>query len=299
MGSASAVFVGLATLDLSYAVGRYPAEDSKTQADDLFLGAGGPAANAAVTYAFLSGRTPRLVTALGKHALAELIRDDLHRCGVEAVDLTPEADGQPPVSSIIVATEAATRTIVSLDGSRIRPVLEDAAGQLAGAAMVLVDGHYDEPALRMAAAARAAGIPVVLDAGRWRPLHAELLPLVDIAICSAAFEPPGVQSDSLAAVFDFLHTAGPDRVAISRGDHPIAYSAPAGRGEIAVRASRAVDTLAAGDILHGAFCHFHAGGEDFATALTHAAEVATLSCGFVGTREWMRHLRKRRDQSMR
>lgn len=74
MGSRSAVFAGLSTLDLAYAVDRYPAEDAKTQAADLFLGAGGPAANAAITYAFLSGRTPTLVTALGKHALAELIR---------------------------------------------------------------------------------------------------------------------------------------------------------------------------------------------------------------------------------
>ncbi|WP_280314232.1 PfkB family carbohydrate kinase [Nocardia wallacei] len=86
---ATAVFVGLATLDIAYAVRRYPAEDSKTQAEDQFLGAGGPAANAAVAYAFLSGRDPALITALGEHQLAQAIRRDLERFGVAPVDVTP------------------------------------------------------------------------------------------------------------------------------------------------------------------------------------------------------------------
>ncbi|WP_067820412.1 PfkB family carbohydrate kinase [Nocardia inohanensis] len=285
-----AVFVGLSTLDLAYTVGRYPAEDSKTQADDLFLGAGGPAANAAVTYAFLSNREPALVTALGKHALAELIREDLRQHGVRVADLTPERAAQPPVSSIVVATESATRTIVSLDGSRIEPAFDTSAVELpAGAPLVLVDGHYAEPALRLAEAAQLAGVPVVLDAGRWREVHADLLPLVDIAICSSAFVPPGVQQHSAEAVIEFLHSAGPDLVAITDGGQPITYSLYGERGQVSVPVEGAVDTLGAGDILHGAFCHFHALGEPFPTALAHAAEVATESCRFTGTREWMRH----------
>lgn len=289
MDDNGAVFVGLATLDLAYAVERYPAEDSKTQAADLFLGAGGPAANAAVAYAFLSGRAPTLVTALGKHALAQLIRDDLQGHGVGITDLTADGAQQPPVSSIIVATGAATRTIVSLDGSRIQaPFDSTAAEHLGTASVVLVDGHYAEPALRIAAAARAAGVPVVLDAGRWRPVHTELLPLIDIAICSSAFTPPGVRADSVEAVVEFLHAAGPTHIAITDGAAPIAYSMPGAAGEVPVQAAAAIDTLGAGDILHGAFCHFHAIGEPFPTALHHAAEVATRSCGSVGTRAWMR-----------
>ncbi|WP_067718697.1 PfkB family carbohydrate kinase [Nocardia yamanashiensis] len=285
-----AVFVGLSTLDLAYAVGRYPLEDSKTQADELFLGAGGPAANAAVTYAFLSNRQPALVTALGGHALAELIRGDLEQHGVRVADLTPGGSAQPPVSSIVVATEAATRTIVSLDGSRIDPPFDPGTAELlAGAAVVLIDGHYAEPALRLAEAAQTAGVPVVLDAGRWRPVHAELLPLIDIAICSAAFVPPGLQRHSADAVIEFLHSAGPGLVAITDGPQPIEYSLYGERGRVPVPVAVAVDTLGAGDILHGAFCHFHAAGEPFPTALAHAAEVATASCRFTGTREWMRH----------
>jgi sugar/nucleoside kinase (ribokinase family) len=48
-----------------------------------------------------------------------------------------------------------------------------------------------------------------------------------------------------------------------------------------------VDTLGAGDILHGAFCYYSSLGQVFQEALTNAVRVASESCRFRGTREWM------------
>ncbi len=282
---ATAVFVGLSTLDIAYSVARYPDEDSKTRAQDQFLGAGGPAANAAVAYAALSGRTPALVTALGEHQLAQLIRHDLDEFGVATIDATPGARHRPPVSSIVVATETGTRTVVSLDGSRISAPFDPAhAGPVNDASVVLIDGHYPELALGFAAAAHIRGGTVILDAGRWRDTHAELLPLVDIAICSADFAPP----DSTGDLFAHLHAQGVRYAAVTRGGEPIAYSMPGERGTVEVPSAAAVDTLGAGDILHGAFCHYHIAGQPFPQALRSAAAIASLSCAYLGTREWIR-----------
>ncbi|WP_024800935.1 PfkB family carbohydrate kinase [Nocardia sp. BMG51109] len=290
---ATAVFVGLTTLDIAYAVRRYPDEDSKTQAQNQFLGAGGPAANAAVACAFLSGRTPALITALGEHPLAQMIRRDLDDHGVAPLDVTPASGRQPPVSSIVVATETGTRTIVSLDGAEISAPFE--AGQLGplnDAAVLLIDGHYPELAIGFATAARKSGVTVVLDAGRWRPVHAELLPLTDIAICSAAFAPPDTDG-SPDQVLDRLRAHGVRQAAITRGGGSMHCSADGHRVDIETPAATAVDTLGAGDILHGAFCHYHSAGQPFPEALRNAAAVATLSCEYLGTREWMRHLPSR------
>jgi sugar/nucleoside kinase (ribokinase family) len=46
---------------------------------------------------------------------------------------------------------------------------------------------------------------------------------------------------------------------------------------------KAVDTLGAGDIFHGAFCHYIL-QQDFPTALSNAAKVAARSCESFGTR---------------
>jgi len=57
---------------------------------------------------------------------------------------------------------------------------------------------------------------------------------------------------------------------------------------IAVTKIRAVDTLGAGDIFHGAFCYYISQpGYEFREALSAAAHVATFSCRDPGTRWWM------------
>ncbi|MVU79441.1 sugar kinase [Nocardia sp. ET3-3] len=289
------MFVGLSTLDLSYTVDRYPVEDTKTRAGELFLGAGGPAANAAITHAYLShrrlpglARGTGLMTALGSHALAQPIRTELQQFGIQIWDEAAGDADRPPVSSIVVASETGTRTIVSTDGAERDPYPPGEPYYLDDADIVLVDGHY--PRLAFEAAGLAGGIPVVLDGGRWREeVHRKLLPDITIAICSEKFAPPELDSGHIDEVIDFLHATGPRLVAITRGGRSIRYSTPDGRGEIPVATDGIVDTLGAGDILHGAFCYFSALGEEFPLALRHAAEVASFSCRYTGTREWMRH----------
>ncbi|MBL1077344.1 sugar kinase [Nocardia sp. 2] len=305
-----ATFVGLTTLDIAYAVEIYPAEDSKTRAADMFMAAGGPAANAAVAYAFLARGGAKLATVLGTHPLTQPIRADLREFGIEVWDQALDPEQRPPVSSIVVARESGSRTIVSLDDSRTSGHRELAEGRLlAGARVLLVDGHYPELAVQAAGMAKDSGVPVVLDGGRWRPEHRKLLPLIDFALCSSSFTPPELPPGDVGALLDFVLACGPRAVAVTDGARPIRWATTDARGAIPVSNTGAdavdtdahagvldtdahiVDTLGAGDILHGAFCHFHERGEDFPTALRHAAEVATFSCRYLGTREWMRHWR--------
>lgn len=287
------LFAGISTIDVAYLVDSYPAEDTKNKARDQFMGAGGPAANAAVAYAFLSSKHPRLVTALGSHRLTEIARTDLHRHGVQTVDLIANEPQELPVSSIVVARDRSSRTIVSLDASRmsVQPTRDHIVMEFTeDVGIVLTDGHYTELSLTVAQEARRRGVPVVFDGGRWRDTHKELLPFVDIAICSAAFAPPGTETDDDGAVFDYIQNLGPQMAAITNGPEPIRFSSAGTRGSISVRQGPVVDTLGAGDILHGAFCYFFANaGLEFDSALTMAASVASESCQHFGTREWMRH----------
>ncbi|WP_051047476.1 MULTISPECIES: PfkB family carbohydrate kinase [Nocardia] len=285
-----ALFVGLSTLDIAYAVDRYPAEDTKTQALDQFLGAGGPAANAAVACAIVSGRSATLITALGRHQLADLVRHDLTNHHVTVLDATPDSTDKPPVSSIVVALGAQSRTIVGLDAARIQaPFTADLAQCVDQASVVLVDGHHPDLAVGIASRAGEVGVPVVLDAGRWKPVHDRLLPLVDVAICSTAFAPPGVNGDC-TVLLDYLRSAGPKHAAVTRGPDPIVYAEEARQGTIEVASVHEGDTLGAGDILHGAFCAYYSRSRDFIDALTRASAVATLSCRSFGTRNWARDL---------
>ncbi|WP_280414673.1 PfkB family carbohydrate kinase [Nocardia carnea] len=284
------LFAGISTVDIAYLVDSYPAEDTKTQALDQFIGAGGPATNAAVAYAALGGAST-LVTAVGRHRLGDLIRNDLSAHGVRVVDVRAGSDHQPPVSSIVVAESAATRTIVSLDGARIAVEYDHRlADRLTGVNVVLVDGHYPALAAGLCERAHSLGIPTVLDAGRFKDSHVALLPHIRSAICSAAFAPPGITPGDTDAVLAYLRTAGVENIAITNGSDPILGLTGGREFRIDIPEVRAVDTLGAGDILHGAFCYFTSTGHDFVRSLASASEVASFSCRFFGTREWCTRL---------
>jgi hypothetical protein len=78
------VFVGLATLDVIHRIAKAPAVNEKITSTAQFVAAGGPAPNAAVTFAGLGGDAI-LVTALGG-SVAERIDRSTHvaalRCSV-------------------------------------------------------------------------------------------------------------------------------------------------------------------------------------------------------------------------
>jgi len=112
-----------------------------------------------------------------------------------------------------------------------------------------------------------------------------LLGMIDTAICSADFRPPGCSTSE--DVLSYVSACGVSRIAISQGGGPIQYLNQGVRGSVVVPQVDLVDTTGAGDILHGAFCYYAAAGRDFAESLRAAAAVASESCRFRGTRGWM------------
>ncbi|MGA7462107.1 MAG: PfkB family carbohydrate kinase [Candidatus Korobacteraceae bacterium] len=280
------LFVGLATVDVSYTVDEIPRRNQKISVEGQRLSAGGPSANAATTFAFLGGRAS-LVTAVGGHPLSSVIRDDAERFSITLHDLARERTEAPPVSSIMVLRRTGERTVVSANAA----VFSASAAEfnprwLSRVSIVQVDGHYMKLCIAAALAAHERGIPVVLDSGSWKKGMSKLLRFVDIAICSDDYRPPGCRDAK--DVFEFLGARGIRQIAITRGANGIRFVDHQHRATTAVPKIRAVDTLGAGDIFHGAFCYYISQrGNEFRDALSAAAKIASFSCRYPGTRSWM------------
>lgn len=272
------VCVGLATVDLVQRVERLPGTDAKAEALSADVAAGGPATNAAITAAAL-GATVTLVTAVGAHPLGGLIRADTEAYGVTLLDATPLARTMPPVSAVTVLDATGERTIVSRNARGLEVTAPPGlSGVLATADVVLADGHH--PLLARAAA--GSGRPLLLDAGSWRPIFAELLPLADVVACSAAFRPPGA-----GGVRDALRAAGVRRGAITRGPEPVSWWSGDEDGEVPVPEVAAVDTAGAGDVFHGALAVALGRGEDLVPALSYAVGIAGIRVRHAGPRAWL------------
>lgn len=283
-GAARGLFVGLATIDLVYDVEEFPAANTKIEAKSQQVYVGGPATNAAIVFTHLGGEAA-LAAAVGRHALAGVVRAELDRYGVRLVDLHPEFEGVPAISAVAVDSKG-RRMVVSANAARIgASVAEPNAELCAWARVVEVDGHQMQACQRWASAARANGAHVVMDGGSWKRGTDELLRHVDTAICSADFRPPECASD--AETIAYLAARGVRQIAITHGDGPVRWARGAESGEVETPRVEAVDTMGAGDIFHGVFCAALARSGAFVESLEEAARVASYSCRFHGTREWM------------
>ncbi|PZV09434.1 MAG: ribokinase [Leptolyngbya sp.] len=293
------LFIGLTTLDLIYLAENLPARNQKLVASDYAAAAGGPATNAAVAFGALGGRAS-LLSVVGCHPMTQLIRADLQQCGVSLLDLDPEWSESPPVSSIIVTKPTGDRAVISINAAKLQATpAQIPANVLQDVDIVLLDGHQIAVGKAISQQANALNIPVVLDGGSWKPGLEAVLPFVDYAICSANFHPPNCTTQ--ADVVAYLTDSGIAHIAITQGEQPIWYGDSrrescgklrerftnhAAIGTIPVPKIQPVDTLGAGDIFHGAFCHFIL-QTNFVDALAKAAEVAARSCLSFGTRQWI------------
>ncbi|MGJ5628583.1 sugar kinase [Nostoc sp. CALU 1950] len=279
------LFVGLITLDLIYLADSPPQNNQKIVAIDYTVAAGGPATNAAVTFNYLGNNQATVLGIVGSHPMTQLIRGDLANYKVAIADLEPTTDLVPPISSIIVTQTTGERAVVSINAVKTQASTAFIPPDiLQNVDIVLIDGHQMEVSYSIAQMAKAKNIPVVIDGGSWKPGFEQILPFVDYAICSANFYPPNCQTGE--DVFSYLGGFDIPHIAITHGQKPIEYLSCTKTGIVDVPQIQAVDTLGAGDIFHGAFCHYIL-RESFIDALALAANIAADSCKFFGTRRWM------------
>lgn len=279
----SGLFVGLVTLDFIYQVNYFPTSNEKIVASNQLILAGGPATNASVTFSSL-GNQSLLMAVFGTHPLSHLIRSELGNYPLKLIDLDPNFHHSPSVSSIIVTSSTGERAAISINANKsqadVRAIPEQILNNIK---IILIDGHQIAVSEAIAQAGKSKKIPIVIDGGSWKNGYEKILPFVDYAICSANFYPPHchTQEDVVA----FLKSFNIPYIAITQGEKPIQYWTENQQGEILIEPVNVVDTLGAGDIFHGAFCHYIL-ESNFISALTQSSKIASYSCQFYGTRNF-------------
>jgi sugar/nucleoside kinase (ribokinase family) len=286
-----ALFLGRSTLDALYRLDLLPEEDTKVYARAFHAAPGGPALNAAITHTLLGGEA-MLISAVGRGPWAEVVRAELARHSIALLDLAAGTLYETPLTTVLLNNANGSRTLVN------PPMKQFLLKRLAGGwekeisaswgtipPVALTDGFHLQETLPLLAAVRAAGSALCLDGGSWKPGTEELASLLTVAICSERFAVPGLGSDP-EALFAWFAAHGVSSIALTRGAKSILGWERGRRFEIEVEQVNAADTLGAGDVLHGAFCHAYAIHPEFEPALRRAARIATLSCQSLGTQDW-------------
>jgi sugar/nucleoside kinase (ribokinase family) len=276
--------LGMPVRDMLFRVGEVPARGSKIQSTQFDELAGGNAPNAAVAIARLGG-VVRLSGPMGdaKEPGVECIFDQLGREGIDMGHIVRMPGTVTPISTILIDATGERTGITYRDPRLWTVVLPETDDLLDGIDAILTENRCAEFVTEVCEEARDRGIPVVVDADRSMTPGDRLLKVSSHTIFSAEAlrATAGVNDlgEALARLSGltsaFLAVTNGDQGAIWLDAHRVARHTPA-------FPVRAVDTLGAGDVFHGAFTLAIAESMDIPAALRFAAAAAALKCSRFG-----------------
>ncbi|NLH48770.1 MAG: ribokinase [Myxococcales bacterium] len=281
----AAVTFGYNSCDFLCLLDAYPEPDGKSPMRAFLRQGGGQAATAAVALARLGFRV-RYLGKFGDTPEGDFARASLESEGVEVAACRRAPGTQNQVAVIWADPRRATRAISFLrePGLQIEPgeIAVDAVRQ--GGALLL-DGHDPAASLEMAQAARAAGIPVLIDIGKNQPGIPELLDSVDYLLCDSHFPAAYTgETDEETALRRLRDRHRAPLVAMTLG----ARGSLALIDDVVVRTPafpvRVVDTTGAGDAWHGGFVAGLLWNRPVEEILRLSAAVAALNCRALGGR---------------
>ncbi|MBN9984431.1 sugar kinase [Rhizobium laguerreae] len=278
--------VGAAVMDTLFRVRSLPAGQGKILPYDMLQIAEGMASSAAFAVARLGGNAS-LWGAVGNDATGERIIADLGNSGIDTSGMLRVDGARSAVSTILVDDQGERLIVPFYDAGlheTVKPVtIEDVSSFDA----VLVDVRWPKLALRTLSAAREAGKPAILDGDVAADGVIEMLaPASHIVFSQPAAERLAGAAELVKVVGLLKRKFEQAFVSVTAGENGSFWFEDR-TGEIAHLAApkvRAVDTLAAGDIFHGAFALAVAEGLPIEETMRWASMAAALKCQVFGGR---------------
>jgi sulfofructose kinase len=277
------LIAGLATIDFIFDVEEMPRQAEKYRARDARISGGGGAANAAVAIARLGGRA-RLAVRLGEDDLAALVLKELAAEGVDCGPTRRFTGRRTSFSSVFVDRKG-ERQIVNFRDETMPDKAEWLDPSVEGPfEAALADTRWPGGALRLMELARARGVPGVVDAEAPVAVALEALRTAS----HVAFSRQGLRdfsgSDDIAGGLAKAEQELGGWLCVTDGAAGVTFLNRGQYGHVPAFPIEAVDTLAAGDVWHGAFTLALGEGMEETAAIRFANAVAALKCGRRGGR---------------
>lgn len=274
--------VGALTMDTIFRLEALPAGPGKVIPLDAVEVAEGMAAAQAATIARLGGASALWASA-GDDAIGDRLVTQISGEGVDCSRVRRVTGGRSGFSSILMDRGGSTIIVPRYDPSLMEAPA--AAPDLAGFDAVMVDVRWPGAARLALAAARAAGIPGILDADMASlEILQSLLPLASHVVASeGAGRVLTGATDPKAATEELMlqHTGFG---AVTAGANGCWWSESGVIRHTPAPLVEAIDTLAAGDVFHAAFALLLAEGKPMAEIMRFASAAAAIKCTRFGGR---------------
>ena len=287
------VCLGHAALDRIYRVGTLPVGSTKVRASGYSEVGGGMASNGACAISRLCDPTRSSVEfwgRVGSDSAGDIIRAQFALFDVD-VEHVKTFDGCTSSQSAVMVDDAGERMIVNYRGDTpVDAISWLPIARIADAAAVLTDVRWLDGARAVLDAARAAGVPSVLDADLGDvPIVRALVPLAGHAI----FSEPGLDNwygahcagdDAVERALRAAVDSGAEVAGVTRGERGVLLWVDGALIHVPAFEVKVLDTLGAGDVFHGAYTLGLAEGMSATGAARFAAAAAAIKCSRHGGR---------------
>jgi sulfofructose kinase len=265
--------------DIVMRVDRFPEPGTKVQASEFLITSGGQSGNAAVAIARLGGQVS-FAGPLGaeEDEFASRIVKTLLQ---EKIDCTGAVRVPGAISSVsLILVDAAGEKMITTrrDQGLGEVAPQNAERTVSAVDAVLLDNRYPNFVVPICNAARARGIPRVLDFDKAAPLDDPLLTGCSHVICSSEALRGSTGVDDLPAALKKLGQHFSGFLAVTDGDRGVYWL---DHGEIRHMPAfkvKAIDTLGAGDVFHGAFTFRLVETGDLVDSMRFASAAAAIKC---------------------
>ena len=277
--------VGISVVDHIMIMDGFRTGEGSFHCERYYRRTGGMAATALCAASKLGSLT-RLFSRVGDDPGGEVIRRDCAAFGVDTSGIINVPGRNSVVSFVMVDKNTGEKQFYSerVKSVFINPIELDTA-RLEGTAVLLVDGHWTDQALRAVMWAKNHSVPVVADFKRSYPGIDNLFPYIDYFIVPRFFAEEITGKSEVAAVLTALSDKQPGVPVITNGTYGGSYLTDGIVGHYPVFPVECVDSTGAGDAFHGAFCHFLSRGGRLDRCLELSSAVGAMNCRGIGGRE--------------
>ncbi|MBY5425085.1 MULTISPECIES: sugar kinase [Rhizobium] len=279
--------VGAAVMDTLFRVRTLPTGQGKILPYDMLQIAEGMASSAAFAVVRLGGDAS-LWGAVGNDAIGERIVADLSESGIDTSGMLRVEGARSAISTILVDDQGERLIVPFYDAGLHEAVKPVTRQDVSSFDAVLVDVRWPKLALGTLLAAREAGKPAILDGD---VAGDGVIEMLAPAASHIVFSQPA--AERLAGAAELVKVVG----LLKRKFEHAFISVTAGENgsfwfddltgdvfRLAAPKVRAVDTLAAGDVFHGAFALATAEGLPIEETMRFSSMAAALKCQVFGGR---------------
>ena len=280
------VCVGHSTYDTTLPMDTYPTENVKYRIGKHIECGGGPASNGAYLLAKW-GLDVAIASVIGKDYYGDRIIDDFTKIGADTKYLEQREDHYTSSSFIIANMSNGSRTIIT---SKKNPVRKLASEVDEKADLILIDGEHPETAYEVLE--KNPNAVSVLDAGRLNEDTKFLGKKVSYVVCSKDFAEEFSQLKitnplnikTLIEIYESLKAYFNTNIIITLEASGSFTKIDDNYEVIPSVKVKAIDSIGAGDIFHGAFTYFIGKQYPLREAIRLASITGAISVTRIGSR---------------